>query len=222
MIRDGGWLKFPPYQSIVVRIANSTNGYIQENTYITNAYPSQAGQLFLQGVYYYQWERESWGTTYIEYTTYGIFVSEYPNSFDIDGENIEYIRTAGGTETTTQTAYPREAATTITVDGVTYYFHAVKGTSGSVVKREGVTVTLSSSEPTLAFLGDEPIGNSNEAFIRYMVNHAIQSVPPIYVGVNSKAREVTDMYVGVNGKARKVTAIYVGVNGKAREVFKST
>lgn len=48
------------------------------------------------------------------------------------------------------------------------------------------------------------------------------SDPPIYVGVNSKARQVTDMYVGVNGKARKVTAIYVGVNGKAREVFKST
>ena len=44
-------------------------------------------------------------------------------------------------------------------------------------------------------------------------------VPPIYVGVNGKARQVTDMYVGVNCKARKVTAIYVGVNGKARKVF---
>ena len=47
-------------------------------------------------------------------------------------------------------------------------------------------------------------------------------VPPLYVGVNGKAREVTDMYVGVNGRARKVTAIYVGVNGRAREVFKAT
>ena len=46
--------------------------------------------------------------------------------------------------------------------------------------------------------------------------------PPIFVGVNGKARQVKDIYVGVNGKARKVTAIYVGVNGKAREVFSSS
>ena len=45
------------------------------------------------------------------------------------------------------------------------------------------------------------------------------AAPPIYVGVNGKARQVKKMYVGVNGKAREVKAIYVGVNGKARKVF---
>lgn len=63
--------------------------------------------------------------------------------------------------------------------------------------------------------GPEP-EPTNDIVIEYFES------PPLYVGVNGRAREVTDMYVGVNGKARKVTAIYVGVNGRAREVFKAT
>lgn len=56
----------------------------------------------------------------------------------------------------------------------------------------------------------------------YLFDDSYVETPPLYIGVNGRAREVTDMYVGVNGRARKVTAIYVGVNGRAREVFKAT